>query len=190
MTHGTTPPALRMPALQKTIEVQSVYCGYTEEGKYRGQIFIIHNQETTTTFDQYNNRGQKTDLLSKTTQLSCDDAVGGTFIFDYTFANGLIETVTDNLNNVTRYEYEPIYGLMKKIMDANLKDTTFAYTYDADNKITKTEMRDPLLHLTTTNYNSYGMQTSITDPNNNTTRYGRDTRNAASIAMEIAQERD
>lgn len=58
-----------------------------------------------------------------------------------------------------------------KITDANLKDTTFTYTYEADNRITKTEIRDPLLKLTTVNYNTYGMPTSITDPNNNTTTF-------------------
>ena len=42
-------------------------------------------------------------------------------------------------------------------------------TYDANNRITKTEIRDPLLKLTTINYNSYGMPSDVTDPNLNTT---------------------
>ncbi|MBI5674455.1 MAG: RHS repeat protein [Nitrospirae bacterium] len=93
-------------------------------------------------------------------------------VMSYTYyPNGLVQTVTDNLGNVTNYEYEAVYGLTTKITDANLKETTFAFTYDANNKITKKEIRDPLLHLTTINYNSNGMRTSITDPNNNTTTF-------------------
>ncbi|MBI5674452.1 MAG: hypothetical protein HZC48_01325 [Nitrospirae bacterium] len=92
-------------------------------------------------------------------------------VMNYTYyPNGQVQTVTDNLGNVTRYEYEAVYGLTTKITDANLKDTTFTHTF-VNNKLTKTDIRDPLLHLTTTNYNSYGMQTSITDANNNTTTF-------------------
>jgi YD repeat-containing protein len=87
------------------------------------------------------------------------------------YPNGQTETLTDNLGNITRYEYEPIYGLSSKITDANLKDTIITYTYDANNKITKTEIRDPLLKLTTVNFNTYGMPTSITDANLNTTTF-------------------
>ena len=58
-----------------------------------------------------------------------------------------------------------------KITDANLKDTTITYTYDTNNRITKIEIRDPLLKKTTVNFNSYGMPTSITDANLNTTTF-------------------
>ncbi len=102
--------------------------------------------------------------------LSVIDPLNRKMTYTY-YPNGQTETLTDNLGNITRYEYESIYGLPSKITDANLKDTTFTYTYGADNKITKTEIRDPLLKLTTIDYNSYGMPTSIIDPNLNTTTF-------------------
>ena len=102
--------------------------------------------------------------------LSATDPLNRTISYTY-YVNGLTKTVTDNQSNVTRYEYESIYGLPTKITDANQKDTIFTYTYDADNKITKIEIQNPLLEKTTINFNTYGMPESITDPNQNTATY-------------------
>jgi len=105
--------------------------------------------------------------------LSVTDPLGRKTTYTYysttDATNGLVKTVTDNLGNVTSYEYETKYGLPTKITDALLKVTTFTYTFDANNRVTKTDIKDPLLNLTTINYNTNGMPTSITDPNTNTT---------------------
>lgn len=66
-------------------------------------------------------------------------------------------------------EYKPKYGLPTKVTDALGKITTYTYTFDANNKVTKTVIKDPLLNSTTINYNANGMPASITDPNTNTT---------------------
>jgi RHS repeat-associated protein len=98
--------------------------------------------------------------------ISVTDALNRKTIFTY-YSNGLDETVRDNFGNIiTSYEYEPLYGLPTKITNALGKDTTYIYTYDANDKITKVEIRDPLQNLTTFEYNSNGMPISRTDPNN------------------------
>lgn len=133
---------------------------YDDEGVFRDKyITQVTTPDGVTKYE----RETDTNLL-----LSVTDPLNRKMTYTY-YPNGQTETLTDNLSNVTRYEYEPIYGLPSKITDANLKDTTFTYTYDTNNRITKTEIRDPLLKLTTINYNSYGMPTSITDANLNTT---------------------
>ncbi len=135
---------------------------YDDAGNfYDGYIVKKTTSEGATTY----NRELGTNPITSVT-----DPLGREMSYIY-YPNGQVETITDNLGNVTRYEYEPNYGLTTKITDANLKDTTFTHTFDANNKLIKTEMRDPLLHLTTTNYNSYGLPTSITDPNGNTTTF-------------------
>ena len=135
---------------------------YDDEGVFRDK-YITH-VTTPDGITKYE-REAGTNLL-----LSVTDPLNRKMTYTY-YPNGQTHTVTDNLNNTTTYEYEPVYGLPSKITNALLKDTTYTYTYDANNKITKVEIRDPLLKLTTINYNSYGIPTSITDPNNNTTTF-------------------
>ncbi|MBI5674311.1 MAG: hypothetical protein HZC48_00585 [Nitrospirae bacterium] len=134
---------------------------YDDTGNYHNGYIV---KKTTTDGSTTYNRELGSNLITSIT-----DPLNRVMSYTY-YPNGQGQTVTDNLGNVTSYEYEPIYGLTTKITDANLKDTTFTHTF-VNNKLTRTDMRDPLLHLTTINYNSYGMRTSITDPNNNTTTF-------------------
>lgn len=135
---------------------------YDDTGAYRdGYIAKKTTPDGTTIYE----KEAGTNLLKSVT-----DPLGRMTTYTY-YSNGLVQTVTDSLGNVTSYEYEANYGLPTKITDAigqsTGKSTTFAYTFDANNRVTKTEMRDQLLNLTTVNYNTYGMPISITDPNGN-----------------------
>jgi RHS repeat-associated protein len=131
-----------------------------------GYITSITTPDGTTTYELEagtNLKNSVTDPLGRTTTY--------TYYSTHDVTDGLIESVTDPLGNVTSYEYETRYGMPTKITDALGKMTTFTYTFDSNNKLIMTEIRDPLLKLTTINYNTFGMQTSITDPNINTATF-------------------
>ena len=54
---------------------------------------------------------------------------------------------------------------MTKITDALLKVTTMAYTFAPGTcRLTRAEIRDPLLHLTVITYNANGRPATIADP--------------------------
>jgi RHS repeat-associated protein len=135
-----------------------------------GYITSMSTPDGLTTYE----RDSVTNLLKSVT-----DPLGRKMTYTYYATtdptDGLVKTVTDNLGNLTSYEYETKYGMPTKIIDpigqTTGKAITFTYAFDASNKLTKADIRDQLLNLTTINYNTYGMPTSMKDPNNNTTTF-------------------
>ena len=81
--------------------------------------------------------------------------------------NGQVSSITDSAGNVTSFDYEPVYGLLSRVTDAQGKEVTTAYTV-VNGKITKTETRDPQQNLTTVQFTAFGLPSSVTDPNGNT----------------------
>jgi RHS repeat-associated protein len=154
---------------------------YDDSGAFRDQYLT---QMTTSDGITKYEREPGTNLIKKITEISNINTKKETSYTYYTSADftnpndiriGLTKTITDNVKNVTTYEYEPVYGMPAKITNALGKDTTYTYAYDDSNRITKTEIRDPLqtadpaLLPTVINYNLNGLPESITDPDNNTT---------------------
>ncbi len=115
---------------------------YDDDGNYRnGYIMKKITPDGTTTY----NREAGSNLL-----LSVTDPLGKTRTYTY-YANGLVHTMTDSVGNTTSYEYESYYGRPTKITDALSMATTFTYTYDPNNRITKVVIEDLLLNQTTIN---------------------------------------
>jgi len=123
----------------------------------------------TTTYNKTSGTNQLssvTDPLNRTTSYS--------YYATSDARNGLIQSITDPLANVTSYEYETTYGLPTKITDARGKINTISYT-PSGAPPTQAVISDPLSNQTTVIFNSYGMPTSIADPNNHTTTFTYDS---------------
>jgi RHS repeat-associated protein len=109
-------------------------------------------------------------------------------------------TMTDELNRLTKYEYD-LAGQLKKttFVDPLGGDKFTEHTYDALNRLASTKderghittyqyqagcgcsdrvtvVTDPLGHATTTTYDANGRRSSVTDANNHTTSYVYDVR--------------
>jgi len=106
-----------------------------------------------------------TDPLYRTTTYTYYDTQDAT--------DGLVHTRTDPLGNVTTFEYETTYGLPTKITNALGKETNISYTFDTG-RITRTEIRDSLLNLSSIDYDTYGMPVTVTDPNSNSISFSYD----------------
>ena len=109
-------------------------------------------------------------------------------------AIGRLKTVTDELNKVVTYEYDPACGCrdrLAKIIDANGNTTTYTYdaagrrtsfidaanretryTYDARGRLTKTTFADNT--FTETSYDGLGRPLTSTDQEGRVTRYAYD----------------
>jgi len=103
------------------------------------------------------------------------DSLGNTWIYTYIAGTNLLETETDPLGVITRYEYDA-YGNQKKVtrdFGGPLENTT-SYTYDSQGNLTS--ITDPLGNATVYEYDSVGNLTRETDPVGNVTTFTYDSR--------------
>ncbi len=99
----------------------------------------------------------------------CGLAQDGDTSFTYD-ADGNVTSTTDSLGNTTTYEYEPVFGKITRIVDAENDETTF--TYDAaGNMLTRTDGND---NTTTMTYNEFGQLLDLEDPEGNRTKFTYD----------------
>jgi len=127
----------------------------------------LNGNRTRYTYDGDGNIASKTDPL------------GNTWTYTWTYTYGavanLLETETDPLGVVTKYEYDA-YGNQTKLIrefGGALGNTT-TYIYDSQGK--QISITDPLGNTTTYQYNSNGNLIRVTDPLGNVTSYTYDSR--------------
>lgn len=123
----------------------------------------LNGNRTTYTYDQYGNVTSKTDPL------------GNTWTYTYISGTDLLETETNPLGVVTKYEYDN-NGNQTKIMrdfGGSLENTT---TYTYDNKGNMLSETDPLGNIRQYEYADNGNLIKITDPLGNVTAYTYDNR--------------
>jgi len=103
------------------------------------------------------------------------DALGNTWTYNYITGTDRIETETNPLGVVTKYEYDAKGNQTKMIRDYGgaLANTT-SYTYDAQGN--QTSVTDTLGNTTGYEYDAQGNITKITDPSGNVTAYTYDAR--------------
>lgn len=122
----------------------------------------LNGKRTTYTYDAYGNISSKIDPLGNE--------------WKYTFLAGtnLIETETNPLGIVTKYEYDDRGNQTAIIKDfGGPLESTTAYTYDSHgNQISVT---DPLGNITTHEYDAYGNLVKTTDPLGHSTIYTYDS---------------
>ncbi len=122
---------------------------------------------------------EQTDALNRTTtytrdingnplQITLPD--GNTIKMSYD-AKGNLLSRSDQLNNTTSFNYEPIYNLVAYIRDPKWNTTKFNYDING-NLITIT---DALNNATGITYNNKGLIASITDAQGNITQYTYNT---------------
>lgn len=84
----------------------------------------------------------------------------------YTYVAGLVDTVTDAVNNTTKYGYDNAGRVTAITVDGN---KTTNYEYDNDDNLTC--ITDPLTHSTKYTYDSENNKLTETDAKNHTTFY-------------------
>lgn len=161
---------------------------YDEHG-YIKQVIAPDGATTTYTYDP------ATLLLAST-----KDANGHTTSYQYD-AEGNRTAVIDHLGHTTRYEYEPVFNNVTRITYPNGSVTEYQYdadgnriqeirdvggldlltnwTYDTNGNVLTQEVRnvDPRrveVQVTSYEYDAFGNQTKMTDPEGNVTRYEYD----------------
>ena len=111
----------------------------------------------------------------------------------YTYdANGNLETITDSLNNITRFTYDALNRVIEN-RDPNNESTHFAYGIASDNIVRVTDPRGKQTHyvydgfgqlwqqdspdtgITHYTYDAQGRQTSMTRASNQVTAYTHDS---------------
>ena len=135
-----------------------------------------HNKVTSTSLDwQDDENGNRTsytydadgNIVGKT------DPLGNTWTYTYVAGTGRIETETNPLGVVTRYEYDENGNRTKLIRDfGGVLENATTYTYDGSGNMTS--VTDPLANTTTYEYNANGNPTKTTDPLGNITTYTYD----------------
>lgn len=137
-----------------------------------------HNQVTSTSIDWEDDaNGNRTtytyDADGNTTSVT--DPLGNTWQYTYVAGTDRMETETNPLGVVTRYEYNSDGNLIRLIRDfgGSLENTT-TYAYDAEGNLTS--ITDPLGNTTTYEYDSNGNLIKITYPLGNVTTYTYDSR--------------
>ena len=87
-------------------------------------------------------------------------------------SNGNPTTVTDRLNQTTRYEYDPVFNNVTRMTDRLGRITTFTY----DLRGNRTSMTNALNQMTTYGYDQFGQLTSVTDALSHTSQMEYDTK--------------
>ena len=150
---------------------------YTPDGKLKSVRDALGNTYTT----EYNTDGQVTRETDKN---------GNAVLYKYSGTTGMLEEITDALNNITKYEYDVMgmlktvtaadggktgyeydaFGRTKAVTDANGGKTL--YTYDVNGNLA--EEKDPKGNATKYAYDKANRLTAVTDALNNTTKYEYD----------------
>lgn len=103
------------------------------------------------------------------------DPLDNTWTYTYIAGTNWVETETNFLGVVTKYEYDVNGNLLRLIRDFGgpLVNTT-TYTYDSQGR--RTSMTDPLSNTITYEYNAEGYLTKVTNQLGNETFYNYDAR--------------
>lgn len=103
------------------------------------------------------------------------DPLGNTWTYSYIAGADLLETGTNSLGVVTKYEYDGNGNETAIIRDfGGSLENRSSYTYD--NQGNQTSVTDPLNHTTTYEYDSNGNLIKMTGPLGNVTAYTYDSR--------------
>ncbi len=123
----------------------------------------LNGNRTTYTYDGDGHIASKTDPL------------GSSWTYTYIAGTNWVETETNALGVVTKYEYDSNGNLINLIRDfGGALENTISYTYDAMGH--RTNVADPLGSITSYDYDTEGYVTSVTDPLGNITTYTYDAR--------------
>jgi len=122
----------------------------------------LNGNRTTYTYDSDGNIASKTDPL------------GNTWTYTYIAETDLVETETNPLGVVTKYEYDTNGNLVKLIKDfAGSLENTTTYSYDSWGR--QTGMTDPLEHTTGYEYDASRNLVKSTDSLGNISTYTYDS---------------
>ena len=113
--------------------------------------------------NQTDGQGQTTTSIRDTATnqiMNTTDSLGRMTTFEYVAAGNLTKS-TDLNNQSTRFEYELLFNRVTKITDALNQMTEFTYDPANGNLLTT---KDPLNHVTTIAYNTFGQPTSVQGP--------------------------
>jgi len=122
----------------------------------------LNGNRTTYTYDADGNVASKTDPL------------GNTWTYSYVAGTDLVETETNPLGVVTKYEYDTNGNLIKLIKDfAGSLENTTSYSYDSWGR--QTGMTDSLGHTTGYEYDAIGNLVKSTDSLGNISTYTYDS---------------